>query len=119
MWKLQKSDFFDSRFKRFEKKHDREAEAVLNNLDTYFKTLCDGVNPLNIKMGFIHHESDGIKAVDQKGGKGNLLQTRLYVFPEEITKLLHIISIGTKVDQSGDIGECREYVRNLKKKTGG
>jgi hypothetical protein len=114
-WILLKSAFFDNRFKRFEKKHLKEAEAVLNNLDTYFKTLESGVNPVNVNAGFIHHEPEGIKAIDQKGGKGQLMQTRLYIYPDAATMILHVISIGTKVDQKSDIKECQDYIRPLKK----
>jgi len=113
-WKIEKSDFFDNRFRKFEKKHPAEAVAVLNNLDTYFRALSEGVNPLQIKVGFIHHEPEGIKAIDQKGGKGNLMQTRLYIFPDMAKEILHVISIGTKQDQSGDISECRQYIKPLK-----
>jgi len=116
MWKLRMSDFFEARFKRFQKKHAEEAKAILNNLDTYFRTLCSGANPVNIQAGSIHHEPDGIKAIDQKGGKGKLMQSRLYVFPETDARVLHVISIGTKTDQSGDISECRDYVKPLKQK---
>ena len=47
-WKIQESSFFPSRFKRFQKKHRAEALAVLNNLDTYFRALSEGANPLQI-----------------------------------------------------------------------
>ena len=93
MWVIQRSQFFEARFKRFQKKHPEEAKAVLNNLDTYFKALCVGANPVNIQAGFIHHEPEGIKALDQKGGKGNLMQSRLYIFPEMNKKIMHVISI--------------------------
>jgi hypothetical protein len=86
VWVIQKSPYFEARFKRFQKKHSEEAKAVLNNLDTYFNTLNMGVNPINIKGGFIHDEPDGIKGLDQKGGKGKMMQSRLYVFPETETK---------------------------------
>ena len=114
-WVLQKSDFFDSRFKRFEKKHREEAKAVLDNLDTYFNALEKGSNPINIKAGFIHNEPEGIKAFDQKGGKGKLMQTRLYTHPDSTTMILHVISIGTKVDQKSNIKECQDYIRPLKR----
>ena len=114
MWVIQKSPFFEARFKRFQKKHPEEAKAVLNNLDSYFKALCVGANPVNINEGFIHHEPEGIKALDQKRWKGNLMQSRLYVFPEKDKKILHVISIGTKSDQGGDIAECRDYIQPLK-----
>lgn len=116
MWVIQKSLFFKARFKRFQKKHPEEARAVLNNLETYLTTLNIGVNPINIKAGFIHDEPDGIKALDQKGGKGKMMQSRLYIFPETELKILHVISIGTKSDQGGDISECRSYIRPLKEK---
>jgi hypothetical protein len=119
VWEIQKSSFFESRFRHFQKKHPEEAKAVLNNLDTYFKTLCAGVNPVNIAGSFIHQEPEGLKAIDQKGGKGKMLQSRLYIFPDMVTKILHVISIGTKSDQSGDISECRDYIQPLKKKKEG
>lgn len=77
-------------------------------------TLNEGVNPINIKAGFIHHEPDGIKAIDQKGGKGKLKQCRLYIYPDTSTRLVHVISVGDKTDQKGDINECREYVKPLR-----
>ncbi|OHB74470.1 MAG: hypothetical protein A2W17_02685 [Planctomycetes bacterium RBG_16_41_13] len=117
-WKLEPSPFFDSRFKRFQKKHANEAKAILNNLDTYVSTLNEGVHPINIKAGFIHHEPDGIKAIDQKGGKGKLMQSRLYIYPHTETKTLHVISIGNKTDQKGDINECRDYIKPLRKGKG-
>ncbi|MCF6150416.1 MAG: hypothetical protein E3K37_17410 [Candidatus Kuenenia sp.] len=79
-WKLEPSPFFDSRFKRFQKKHPNEAKAILNNFDTYISTLNEGVNPINIKAGFIHHEPDGIKAIDQKGGKRQINAKQVIYF---------------------------------------
>ena len=73
MWVIQRSQFFEARFKRFQKKHPEEAKAVLNNLDTYFKALCVGANPVNIQAGFIHHEPEGIKALDQKGDRKSVV----------------------------------------------
>ena len=115
-WKVESSSFFESRFERFKKKHPAEAQAVLNNLDTYIVALNDGTNPMNIKAGFIHHEPDGIKAIDQRGGKGSLMQTRLYIYPDANTKTVHVISIGDKTDQNSDIQECRKYIKPLKQK---
>ena len=111
---MEQSDFFGSRFHRFQKNHPNEATAVLDNLDTYFQTLRSLGNPLQVKAGFIHHESEGIKAIDQKGGPGKLMQTRLYIYPEAERQILHVITIGTKTDQKKDIKECRDYIKPLK-----
>lgn len=102
-WKIEFSVFSEARFERFKKKHPEETKAVLNNLDTYMATLNAGTNPMNVKAGFIHHEPDGIKAIDQRGGKGGLMQTRLYIYPDINTKIVHVISVGDKTDQNSDI----------------
>ena len=52
-WKIQKSSYFEARFKRFQKNHPGEAQAMLNNLDTYLTALNEGINPVNLTAGFI------------------------------------------------------------------
>jgi hypothetical protein len=113
-WQIEQSEMFKSRFRKFQKNRPNEAEAVFDNLDTYFRTLQSVGNPLQVKAGFIHDESDGIKAIDQRGGGKNLTQTRLYIYPEVERQILHIISIGTKTDQKSDVNECRDYIKPLK-----
>jgi hypothetical protein len=115
VWKIENSGFFESRFKKFQKKNPSEAVAVMTNLETYLQSLNLSKSPLAVKIGFLHHEPEGMKAIDQKGGGKNLMQTRLYVFPDVDTSILHVMSIGTKQNQGGDIGECRDYVRSIKK----
>jgi hypothetical protein len=114
-WKIERSDFFESRFKRFQKKHENEAKSVMVNLQTYLTSLSVSKHSLTVKHGFLHNEPDGIKAVDQRGGEGNLMETRVYVYPEDETQTLHVMSIGTKQDQNSDIQECRDYVASIKK----
>ncbi len=52
-WVLEESSFFASRFRRYQKKHPNETAAVMNNLDTYVRTLNAGVKPTLIQAGFI------------------------------------------------------------------
>lgn len=112
-WALEPTDTYQRRVEYYEKKHPHELAAVMGNLDTYFKTLTKLNNPLQIKAGFIHHASDGIKEIDQKGGrqKVKLQQTRLYVFPDTSNKTLYLLTIGDKNTQRDDINFCRKYVR--------
>lgn len=115
-WKLENADLFGTRFKRFQKNHSEEAKSALTNLQKYLDSLNATNSPLTVKFGFIHNEPDGIKAIDQKGGRGkNLMQTRLYVFPDLQSSILYVINIGTKQDQGKDIKECREFVKSIKK----
>ena len=115
MWTLAPTGEYQRRHKRDVKDHPRELQAVLDNLDTYFKSLEAGVKPLQIKHGFMHNEPLGVVAIDQKGGGKNLAQTRLYLYPETETGLLHVITLGDKHSQKDDIATCRTFVTELRK----
>lgn len=115
MWKLEQTDEYVRRHKRYVKNHPRELQAVLDNLDTYFKSLKAGVKPLQIKHGFLHPEPLGVVAIDQKGGGKKLAQTRLYVYPDTDTETLYVITLGDKRSQQDDIRTCRAFVNELRK----
>lgn len=117
MWHLAPTDEYQRRHKRYVKNHPRELQAVLDNLDTYFKSLEAGVKPLQIKHGFMHHEPLGVVAIDQKGGGKNLAQTRLYVYADTETVTLYVITLGDKGSQQDDIRTSREFVNELRKAT--
>lgn len=81
MWTLRPTDEYSRRLRQFSKKHPRELQAMLDNLDTYLQTLQAGVHPRQVRHGFTHDETHGAIAIDQKGTKGKPTQTRLYVLP--------------------------------------
>jgi hypothetical protein len=116
MWKLILTDEYERRHKRYEKDHPRELQAVLDNLDTYFKSLEAGIKPLQIRHGFMHNEPLGVVAIDQKGGGKSLAQTRLYVYPDTEAEVLFVITLGDKCSQKNDLETCRSFVSNLRKK---
>ncbi|HEY7313836.1 MAG TPA: hypothetical protein VH643_31085 [Gemmataceae bacterium] len=118
MWQLEPTDDYERQFRRYEKKHPRELEAVLRNLQTYFEALRAGNKPLQIKYGFVHVEPDGIFAIDQKGGGlGKLAQSRLYVYPDTDTEILHLLTIGGKGhEQRNDIQQCKDFVAQIKER---
>ena len=76
-WMLEESYFFASKFRRYQKRHPDETATVMNNLDTYFRTLNAGVKPELIQAGHLHHEPRGVLAVDQRGTRGRSTETRL------------------------------------------
>lgn len=116
MWQLQPTVQYERKIGRLIKKRPLEAKAVLENLNTYFETLKVVGNPLMLKFGFIHTEGMGAIAIDQKGGGGGKLkQIRLYVFAEEATFLVHLITVGDKTSQKEDVKECHKYISDLKK----
>lgn len=98
------------------KKRPAELTAVLRNLERYMEMLEAAPNPLAVSGGFLHPESMGIVALDQKGGGKNLQQTRLYVFAEVKTQILHLLTIGDKAIQPRDIQFCQETIETLRSK---
>ncbi len=113
MWKQEPSAEFERRLKKFAKKHRNELKAVLRNLERYFAALDEGTQPAQVQGGFIHHEPDGVIALDQKGGGPNLAQTRLYVYPHVPSSTLHLLTLGGKDTQHDDIQFCKRVAKAL------
>lgn len=113
MWKLERDADYEKRVKQWPKKYRRELRAMHDNLDTFFKALNQGASVENARFGFIHNEPKGVKAIDQKGAGGGVKQTRLYVFPDTISKIVHLITIGDKNTQRADIRYAVAFVDNL------
>jgi hypothetical protein len=114
MWQIQPTTQWEREQKYYEKKHPNELAAVLRNLHRYVNQLNIAPNARSVMAGYIHPEPKGVVAIDQKGGGSNLQQTRLYIFPDEATNMLYIITIGNKNTQSDDIRCCKQFVDNLR-----
>ena len=114
MWSLQTTERWEKDKESYVKKRPSELAAVLRNLDRYMQMLEAAPNALAVSGGFLHPESTGILAVDQKGGAKNLQQTRIYVFAETQTQPLPLLAIGDKASQSKDIQFCQRTVKNLR-----
>ena len=114
MWNPQPEDEYVRRVKRWPKKHRRELLAVHDNLDTFLRALNQGAKLEHVKFGFIHPEPRGVLAIDQKGGGQSLKQTRLYTYPDKMTQLVHLITLGDKNSQRADIKCASEFVDQLK-----
>ena len=90
------------------------------NLAVFVEALNAGSMPLQIlKMHtFVHVEPQGIFAIAQgkKGSRGNLAETRLYVYPDTDQQTLHLLTIGTKDTQPDDIQFYKGCVDQLEQK---
>jgi len=116
MWVLSPTDQWLRDQKRYQKKDPWELAAILANLDRLLEILKEAPNSRTVQAGFIHSEGGGILAVDQKGGGPNLMETRGYLFCEDIEKTVHLITIGDKRTQSRDVQYSKEFLRILKLK---
>ena len=116
MWELERTQRFARRLRKLRKKHRREVEAAMDNLDTYLTSLKLGAKPMQmVKHNFVHNEQMGVHAIDQSPLKKGVKALRLYVYPDEENSKLHIITFGDKDQQSNDVNECCQYVKELRK----
>jgi hypothetical protein len=116
MWKVQPEDEYLKRTKKWPKKHRREFAAVHSNLDTFLAALNQGAKLEHVKYGFVHPEPRGVLAIDQKGGGTSLKETRLYVFFDTSTQVVHLITLGDKDSQTADVRYASEFVDQLKRR---
>ena len=117
MWELDDSDRYQRRYRQYDRKRRAELDAVEDNLRRFMAAVDGGVPPWMVKAGFIHHEPDGIKAIDEKGAPRGVAGTRLYLYPHEGTETIYLLTIGGKGSrqQQEDINHCRKFVAKLKR----
>lgn len=110
MWKIQPTDQFLRDQAWYAKKRRAELAAVLNNLQRFVDLLVNVPNSRAVQAGFLHTEGKGILAVDERAGGGNLEATRLYVFADDSTEVIHLITIGNKAEQEEDVKLCHAFL---------
>ncbi|MCE9612368.1 MAG: hypothetical protein K8R23_19385 [Chthoniobacter sp.] len=113
MWQVEPTNRWEKDQKHYVKKHPRELAAVLNNLDRYLSQLATLPNARCAAAGFLHPEQAGVLAVDQRGGGGNLQETRLYTYAHEARQVLYLIAIGNKDSQPSDVLAAKRFVESL------
>jgi len=119
MWKLQPTDTFERKVKKWPKKHHRELAAMVANMQTVFDSLRRGAILESIHFGFMHNEPGGVIGIDQKGGGTGLKESRLYIFIDKPRKTLHVITVGDKNSQSDDISYAKAFADGVKERSEG
>lgn len=121
MWGIEKVAGFESRFKKFSRKHENEASAALSNLQTYVDVLNETNNAQSAnQQPFVHTEPDGMVAIDQRGArierkKGKLKATRLYVYAAVVNQTVYLLGIGDKDSQKQDIETFGKKVKRIRR----
>ena len=78
--------------------------------------LRSGLTPQQIIRGYIHDEPRGVKAIDESGPGKHKKAIRLYIYPDEETETLYVLTVGGKGKSQGrDIKTCSEFVKGLLK----
>lgn len=114
MWQIEPTTGWDKDHKHYGKKHPGELAAVLRNLERFFVVLKASKNSKCVQAGYLHTESMGILAIDQKGGGANLQETRLYVYADDLSRIVYLIAIGDKASQHSDVEYSKNFVRQIR-----
>ena len=112
MWQVETTTQWQKDARFYEKKRPAELAAVLRNLKRFVTMLDSARNSQAVQDGFLHAEGNGVVAIDQKGGGGNLQETRLYTYPYEAEKVLYLITVGNKNEQPDDVGLSKNFVES-------
>ena len=120
MWTINKdaSCFPRHAAKSFKKDYSDEFDNVMVNLDTYIDALNSGLSPEQIKRNnqFVHNEGKGVVSITQHPLRRGAHPIRLYVYPDEVNRILYILFIGDKNQQKKDISIIHGYVKKHIKK---
>ena len=99
--------------KWYEKKRPDELAAIFRNLQRYLCLLNVSKNSKSVESGYLHKEPGGVVAIDQKGFRGNLQETRLYTYAVDETNTVYLITMGNKESQHSDIEYSKAFVQSL------
>ena len=113
MWMIEPSTQFEKDQKWYDKKKPDELAAVMRNLERFLALLNQSKNSKSVEAGYLHKEPGGVIAIDQKGFRGNLQETRLYTFSIDETQTVHLITIGNKDTQHSDIEYSKNFAKQL------
>jgi hypothetical protein len=103
-----------NKFKDYRRKWRREFASCLANLWKMIDHLEAGYKPATFKSGFYHVEKRGVYAIAQSKVP-HAQETRFYIYPDEVTSTLYILTIGTKKEQSEDLKYCYEIADAIHK----
>ena len=117
-WDIETTSVFEARIRDLAKKNRLSVESALENLSTYMNQLYHGINPMQIKFGFIHPEGNfGAVAIAGSRRRG-VRAVRLYVYPDVEARTLHLVTAGDKGSQKRrDVPFVRDYVEQLRTKS--
>lgn len=113
-WEISDALAEKNRFKAFNKKHPRELAACFSNLGHIVALLNHHGNVGAFQVGFFRSEGENVYRIGQTGVK-HAVETRLYVYVYTVGKILYVLTIGDKTQQTDDIRRCKEIVRSFEK----
>lgn len=112
-WHLTDDHASKSKFEKFYRNYPREFDSLFANLNKILRLLDGGQKIGGFYVGFFRSEKEGVYRIGQTGVP-SAKESRLYVYPDQDSKTMHVLGIGTKESQDDDINECVSVARKIK-----
>ena len=115
-WSVNTDCTSPGQFEKFYNKHPREYEALFRNLNKIMGLLKSGQKIGGFHVGFFRSEGDGVYRIGQTGVEA-AAESRLYVYPDSKSAVMHVLGVGEKDDQPRDVNDAKEIAGKIKKST--
>lgn len=113
MWTIEYNEAGKKDFRKYEQKHRCEFAACFRNLERLRTQFLDKGKVFGgIDVGYLHNEKHGMYAIGQTG-VAHAKETRLYIYPDSIRKVIHVLLIGDKDSQANDIERAHELAKDI------
>ncbi len=117
MWSLAYHEGFQTTAKGFLKRHRNPFTQAIANVQDLVEFLSLEAS-MTIQQATqpkcYHNEKQGLYAADQSPSRRGVAEIRLYFYPDEVTRTVHLIRIGDKDSQQKDIALCRPIVEQIR-----
>jgi hypothetical protein len=112
-WELSAEYASKGQFSKFQKSYPREYASLFANLNKINNLLEAGNKIGGFHVGFFRSEGGDVYRIGQTGVP-SAKESRLYVFPDQQNRIMHVLGVGTKDDQDGDINNAKDIVRKIR-----
>ena len=113
-WKFAGAPQFSQRLKEWEQRTSHPQTQLFNNLHTVFGMLRGGGSKESLVSddSFLTSHGEDIYSVGQNGTGhvSDQIPGMVYFYPDEMTKTIHVITIGDNQTQNEDLIYARSYV---------
>jgi hypothetical protein len=115
-WQIDNGHANRKRFEKFAGSHPREYDSLFANLEKVMRLLRAGHKIGGFQIKFFRSESDGLFRIGQTSVQG-AKESRLYVYPDQEKRLMHVLNIGDKDGQSADINTAKDLIKIIRKES--
>jgi len=105
-WPIENTYASPGKYKKFASKYPREYASLFANLDKILGLLREGHKMGGFQVAFFRSEGEGVFRIGQTGVR-SAKESRLYVYPDEQSQTMYVLTIGIKEQQAKDIAEAK------------